>query len=449
MKVCPQCRSTDVPDTAGQCPFCLYRFEESKRPRQQKNTADASAAGKTPVSEGAADTSGKPESLSGTAPILPETEEEKYEQEILKKKSGQGKWIVLVIVTVIIVIIIKSCSRGEDRYEAGAETRADMSGETGAEEYTESAAESRDASLLLEQAAQAAENARTEYESGNYFDGAIPLCVEAINTYAAAAEENDMREEVREDIFGIYEIYTASVLGYCDNVKAQGAYASCYEQINSTLTDAVSLTEALAEKGYSVDGSSLYDYKEKLIPEYRDMFIEVINKVTENANWSRDEAWGYAEQAYAVQENGTPVLFDPEEPDDPLRMRYVYCLAWVTRKRCETGIEDGTITFAGAVQNMQEILEETDYNPMLLQDIITYGSYAGMNVEKYRDAYNAIVEEIRSAQRLTIGTDVDLNHFWYFNDLDGEDKYKVDAKNGTNAAVREWVRTNVPVILGE
>lgn len=445
MKVCPQCHSTDVPDTARQCPFCLYCFEEFQKPEYLKNIGSNPDAEKTLTPQNTADTSGRPESLSDMALVLSETEGEECEQNTPKKKLGKGKWIVLVIATVIIVIIIKSCSSRDDGYQVQSETEANEDTEV----KEESAEGTGDVALLLESADKIAENARAEYDAGNYYEGAIPLCIEAIDTYTTVAEENDLQEEVSEGIDGTYETYAASVIGYCDNVKNQGAYSSCYKQIDATLTDAISFTDSLVEKGYSVDGSGLYAYKGNLIPAYRDIFIEVINKFTENENWSRDEAWGYAEQAYDAQENGTPVLFNPEDRDDPLRMRYVYCLAWVTRKRCETGIADGTMTYADAVQCMEEILKETDYNPMLLQDIITYGNAIGMNVEKYHDASNAIVEEIRREQNLTIGADVDLNHFWYFNDLDGEDKYKVDAQNGTTAVVREWIRSNVPVILIE
>jgi hypothetical protein len=187
------------------------------------------------------------------------------------------------------------------------------------------------------------------------------------------------------------------------------------------------------------------------------MFISSINDITEYENWSRDEAWTYAEQAYSIKENGKPILFDDEDLEDPLRMRYVYCLAWITTKRCETGIEEGTLSYADAVNSLTAILDETDYNLLLLQYIISYGSNAGIDISKYLNAYNAIVDEIKREQNLTIGTDigvtsatsVDLRHFWYFNDLDGEESYKVDAHNGTTKATRDWIRSNIPGMLNE
>lgn len=82
-------------------------------------------------------------------------------------------------------------------------------------------------------------------------------------------------------------------------------------------------------------------------------------------------------------------------------------------------------------------------------------SEAGINVDNYRNAYQAIIDRIKSEQGLTVGseisvssaTTIDIRHFWYFNDLDGEDQYIVDTHNGTTKATREWIRENVPGIL--
>ena len=80
-----------------------------------------------------------------------------------------------------------------------------------------------------------------------------------------------------------------------------------------------------------------------------------------------------------------------------------------------------------------------------------------MDISRYVNAYNAIVDEIYREQGLTIvagdaGSEaqtVDVRHFWYFNDLTGEDSYKINAYNGTTAVTRSWIRNNIPGILGE
>ena len=47
---------------------------------------------------------------------------------------------------------------------------------------------------------------------------------------------------------------------------------------------------------------------------------------------------------------------------------------------------------------------------------------------------------------ITIGGDVNLDHFWYFNDLDGDSSYRV-GDYGTTSYVRSWIRNNISGIL--
>ena len=388
-----------------------------------------------------------------------------------KSKSSKLPVIIIVIVLLLIVMVAGMLFyfigvRSENPLEAVSglfgtvienEEKDGNEKEDGDPEDGSGQKEEKGDVALLEPAGELVEQVKSEYEAGNYTDGSIPHSVEAIQQYMTVAEENNLQEEAQEGIDSVYWMYVDSIIRYCDNIISQGAYAAGFEQISDILTNATAITETLTEKGYTVDSTELYAYKEETIQTFRDMYIDSINSITEYENWSRDEAWNYAEQAYSIKENGKPILFDDEDLEDPLRLRYVYSLAWITTKRCETGLADGSLSYEAAVQSMEAILEETDYNLLLIQNIITYGSEAGMDVEKYRNAYNAIVDEIKREQNFTIGNDigvnsvssVDLRHFWYFNDLDGEDKYKVDTHNGTTAATREWIRTNVPVILGE
>lgn len=308
---------------------------------------------------------------------------------------------------------------------------------------------------LLETGDELARKAEEEFKTENYIEGAIPGCADAIREYMKVAEQNNLHDEAQEKLATVYGVYVDAIMDYCDTITAQGANAAGYEQISNTLSDAIELTDELSAKEYDVDSSTLTTYKEDMIQTYKDMFIKSINGITEYENWSRDEAWNYAEAAYSIKENGKSVLFDDSALEDPLRMRYVYSLAWITTKRCEKGLADGTMTNTDVVNNMDAILAETDYSPLLLYQIIQYGTEAGINVDPYQNAYQAIVDKIKSEQGLTVGTDisvssattVDIRHFWYFNDLDGEDRYKVDTHNGTTKATREWIRENIPGML--
>lgn len=344
---------------------------------------------------------------------------------------------------------------GSEGKESG-ESKEDAGEASDKDSQSSQAAEKGDVTLL-DPAKELADQAKTEFDAGNLLDGAIPHCAEALQLYASVAETANLQEEAQEALPGLYTLYLESMASYADTIIAQGAYAAGLEQITSIWKEAAAVTDTLTAGGYTVDSKTLYDAYAVVLQTYRDMYIESINGITGYENWSRDEAWNYADAAYSVKEGGKPVLFDMEDLDDPLRMRYVYCLARITQKRCETGINDGTLSQLDAVNNIVSILKDTDYNPLLLQDIINYGKAAGLDVKKYQDAYDAIVKQIQTEQNFTVGSNVSVNSvssvnvksFWYFNDLDGEDKYKVDTYNGTTAATREWIRSNVPVILGE
>lgn len=398
-----------------------------------------------------------------------------------KKKSKKGLIIVILLLLILGIAVgavyyfvviqginpLESLSsktdvseekEDEDEDDGKEDKKSDeeSSAEKESDDSKEAEAEKGDVTLL-DPAKLLVADAKTEYEAKNYVDGAIPNSKDAINQFVTVGEANNLHDEAQEGIDSVYWIYVESIIRYCDSLKTQGASAACFEQINGILTEAMDFTTTLSDKGYEVEDSELYTYKDGTIVAFKEMFIESINGITEYENWSRDEAWNYAEQAYSIKEDGKTLLIDQENLDDPMRLRYGYCLAWITRKRCETGLADGSLTNEDVVRNMESILAETDYNLLLIQDIITYGSAAGMDVTKYQKAYNATVEEIKNSQGLAIGNDiginsgssVDLRHFWYFNDLDGEDKYKVDTQNGTTAKTREWIRSNVPVILSE
>ncbi|MCM1535934.1 MAG: zinc-ribbon domain-containing protein [Clostridium sp.] len=345
-----------------------------------------------------------------------------------------------------------------DGKDGSKEKDADGNAEKGDEAQKDEKAEKGDITLL-DPAGELVKKAGEQFDAGHYIeeDGAIYTAEEAITMYITVAKANNLKEEAQQGIQEAFLVYSKSVTKYCDMIKKQGAYVEGFNEITAKLSDAADVITTVTEAGYTVDGQEIETYRTAIIPEFKDKFIKSINSFTERENWSRDEAWSYAERAYAIKENGKPLLFDDTDLEDPLRMRYAYCLAWITRKRCETGLQDGSMSYTDAANSMIAILKETDYNLLLLQDIVTYGSSAGMDVSQYQNAYNAIVDQIKSEQGLTIGTDiavnstssVNLTHFWYFNDLDGEDKYKVDLYNGTTAATREWIRSNVPVMLGE
>lgn len=429
MKICPNCQNSDVPDKATKCPYCLYTFEvEEKGPKIIYDPKPPIPSPPPAPDPGPKDFTGEIPETGKATPTAP-------------KKKG-GKWVVLIGITVVVVLIIKSCSGKEDTADSEQSTNNNSNGSGSTRNNT-----SKIDSTLLDEADEKLANAKTAYDEENYSEGALPQSREALQDYLQITEDSKAQGELVDRVDDAYALYQAVIMRVSEGIMDQGPIPGGYEQISDYLKEAMDMANTLYENGYVVDNSEVSNLQDTLVNTYKEMYIQAINNITTYDHWSRDEAWNIAEQAYNVgNENGTPVLFSLDDLDDPLRLRYEYCLAMVTRKRCETGLADGSMSYADAVQTLASILEETDYNPLLLQDMVNYGQQAGMNVENYRYAYEMILDIIQREEGITIGGDVDLDHFWYFNDLDGDSSYRV-GDYGTTSYVRSWIRNNISGIL--
>lgn len=429
MKICPNCQNSDVPDKATKCPYCLYTFEvEEKGPKIIYDPKPPIPSPPPAPDPGPKDFTGEIPETGKTTPAAP-------------KKKG-GKWVVLIGITVVVVLIIKSCSGKEDTADSEQSTNNNSNGSGSTRNNT-----SKIDSTLLDEADEKLANAKTAYDEENYSEGALPQSREALQDYLQITEDSKAQGELVDRVDDAYALYQVVIMRVSEGIMDQGPIPGGYEQISDYLKEAMDMANTLYENGYVVDNSEVSNLQDTLVNTYKEMYIQAINNITTYDHWSRDEAWNIAEQAYNVgNENGTPVLFSLDDLDDPLRLRYEYCLAMVTRKRCETGLADGSMSYADAVQTLASILEETDYNPLLLQDMVNYGQQAGMNVENYRYAYEMILDIIQREEGITIGGDVDLDHFWYFNDLDGDSSYRV-GDYGTTSYVRSWIRNNISGIL--
>lgn len=429
MKICPNCQNSDVPDKATKCPYCLYTFEvEEKGPKIIYDPKPPIPSPPPAPDPGPKDFTGEIPETGKTTPAAP-------------KKKG-GKWVVMIGITVVVVLIIKSCSGKEDTADSEQSTNNNSNGSGSTRNNT-----SKIDSTLLDEADEKLANAKTAYDEENYSEGALPQSREALQDYLQITEDSKAQGELVDRVDDAYALYQAVIMRVSEGIMDQGPIPGGYEQISDYLKEAMDMANTLYENGYVVDNSEVSNLQDTLVNTYKEMYIQAINNITTYDHWSRDEAWNIAEQAYNVgNENGTPVLFSLDDLDDPLRLRYEYCLAMVTRKRCETGLADGSMSYADAVQTLASILEETDYNPLLLQDMVNYGQQAGMNVENYRYAYEMILDIIQREEGITIGGDVNLDHFWYFNDLDGDSSYRV-GDYGTTSYVRSWIRNNISGIL--
>ncbi|MBQ3793178.1 MAG: zinc-ribbon domain-containing protein [Lachnospiraceae bacterium] len=385
-----------------------------------------------------------------------------------KEKKGKGGLIFLIILLILVLLagggyfylsqvqgvdpieyVTGFFQKDKDADTEDADKEEDKEEKKDATEASESQeAGEVDLDELFKDTDASYEEAKKLYDEQSYTE-AIDKAKAALEEYTKLAADNEVKEGAKERVQNAYKVYTESIMAYSAIIEPQNIGAVGYETMSGYTADADALTESL-KADYELDSANYELYSQGLVNRYRDKYIAAINDITNREQWSRDEAWSWAEEAYSIQKDGKLVMFDETALDDPLRLRYVYCLAWITTKRCETGVADGSMSAADAANAIASILKETDYNPILIQEYINYASAAGMDTSNAQSAYNDVVNALKTYQNLSIvntgvnsGTSVDLKHFWYFNDLDGEDQYKVDIHNGTTKETREWIRTNV------
>lgn len=253
---------------------------------------------------------------------------------------------------------------------------------------------------------------------------------EAIHQFAKEAEEAGDACLASKRIEDAYDIYSSSVLKHKEFLEEQALSGAIYSQILLELNEAISLGNELEEKGYVVYMSLLKDSRSDFETAYADKIIAAFDEFTSRDTWSRTEAWNLMS---ATVDN----MFDSSDLDNPIKLRYAYALSWWTQKQIETELNNGTITSKGAAIKIANMIDIMDYNPMMINYYIAYMNAAGEDCTEVLNAYNEIVEHIAQSQGLRIGTDIDLAHFWYFNDFIN---HPVDDVNGVTQENRQWIR---------
>lgn len=227
-----------------------------------------------------------------------------------------------------------------------------------------------------------------------------------------------------------YSTYISAVYRHRDMLDGQTLSGAIYKQIMSELDDAVSLGDYLTEKGCAVDTAAVKTSRDEFETAYTDKVIAAFDEFTTREMWSRTEAWNLMS---ATSDN----MFDTSDLDNPVRLRYAYALSWWTQKQIETELNNGTITAKGAAIKIANMIDIMDYNPMMIHYYITFMNEAGEDCTDVSNAYNEIVEHLAQTQGIRIGEDIDLAHFWYFNDFV---THSVDDTNGVTQENRQWIR---------
>ena len=462
--VCLRCGHA-VKDGMKFCTKCGAPVGENATPSPVKSFAEHAEG--TPVPAAPVK---KPQAPAQPAPAPAPIEAEQPET---GKSHSKGLIfiIILVIIALIVAIllILKSTgilTRGNNDQGSGVQTSSnennnvpDDNGNEEDPEPVEDPEPEEDPEAVAARLAEI-EQIKTDIDdavkAGDESEGVNGHYPAALDGYITLASEYEMAEEVSDDALKVLDKYTWQVRYSVSLLDGQKVSSGLYIQSVTYYDDLVSYAEKLSEAGIDADVDNITEERDSLRDTYRTKYIEAINEISSRENWSRDEAWELmADAASILDENGNPELFDEDDLDDPLRLRYIYSLAWATRKHLETGFADKSITAEEALETIDELLPETDYNLQLLFDAIYYAEKAGVDAAPYEEAFNSIMEKIGENQGIIIimdhakadETHIDLNHFWAFNDVspDANPDIQVSTTNGTTAETRAWIRDNIRV----
>ena len=452
-----------APSQAGFCIKCGAKLKEGTKfctkcgAPAGSSAAPAQSASQTPQYSGVA-------SLGSSSPAPAAAPAESTAPKQGKKGSkGLIIIIILVIAALIVAILLALKSMGvfsgagrQDQNVSQTEDMDDKEDEDDNEGEGEEEEDPEAAAARLEEIEAIKEDIKASVKAGDASEGITGDYPAALDGYITLAEDYDLAEDISDDAAKVFDKYADQVRYSISILDGLQVGSDLYRQSREYYDEILGYAEKLEKAGITVDAKEITEESDGLIEKFRLKFILAINEISSRDNWSRDEAWTIASDAASlVDEDGNMILFSMDDLDDPLRLRYVYSLAWVTRKHIETGIKDKTMTAEDALDEIDKVLRETDYNLQLIYDGIYYCNEAGIDAAPYTQAFNSIMEKLGENEGILItldpsaanATTIDLNHFWAFNDISSgaNPDYQVSTTNGTTAETRAWIRDNIRI----
>ncbi|MDY4069643.1 MAG: zinc ribbon domain-containing protein [Lachnospiraceae bacterium] len=398
-----------------------------------------------------------------------------FEAEVKEKKKadarqqatpdGQGKKgnkTILIVIALLALIIVGLAvagavlffrSKGVKGIGIGKESTESVSEETTGETTEEILEEEQGMSEeqiaeLLAPIDELVETGTDEIEDDEEYYNGIDHLKEAISKYQETVAELGDSGLIGEKIQAAYDVLGQGVIDHVEFVRdnqswEQGAGGS-YGQAASELEEVLSAGYDLNEQGYEVSTDDLEEASDDLKNYYTEKLVEEFNrftddKQTEAGTWSRTEAKNMMEDTYAGG------LFSEDDyMENPIYLRYAYAMAYWIQRENETELNEQKIAPLGAAERIASQIGLVDYSPLLLKYYIDYTHQAGQDCAEAEEAYNDIVNHLKETQNLELGKDIDLEHFWYFNDFgDSADGIKDGDWNGVTSENRQWIRDRV------
>lgn len=357
-----------------------------------------------------------------------------------QESGGGGKGLVIAAVVLLVLVVVSGAAcfmvwngtidlpsfAGLDRGDKEEGSTEVVSEE---ESSTENVGEKVDTTALFAEAdALLAEGKNQITVDADVLTG-MDNIRSAMNQFADQAQAAGDTGIAADRIADAFASYVTAVTRRKDIMGTQELSGAVYSQVMSEIEDVETLAEEMSAKGYTVDTASLTAMKDAFKTSYTEQVIKKFDEFTNREAWSRTEAWNLM--------SGFDGTFDSSDLDDPLRLRYAYALSWWIQKQIETDLANGTITEKGAAIKIAGLMEAMDYNPMMMLCYIVYMENAGEDCTQVSEAYEDIVRHIYETQGILVGEDIEIDHFWYFNDFG---TYSVDDRNGVTPENRQWIR---------
>ena len=461
---CPNCQ-TENPDLAKFCKGCGSKLEAPAMPitpLAQNPTLSCKSCGAT-LKPGAkfcakcgtnvvVAPAGKPapsQNAPQVAPVVPQAAPvapqippaPKAPDRIVSPPKKKDTPVVLIVVCVLIVIgavaaavlfKLDSSNTSQPKDSTTADDSTTESTEETDPTDEEEGLSSEEIARIIAPVDALRDEGISLIENDNLSDGVSKLTT-AMEQYVSVVATYGVYPELTVNIDSSYSAYSTGVMNHINVLDSQPLSGAIYEQMTIELNTAISLADELNAAGCSVNCDILKNKLNELPTDYKERYITTFNEFTERETWSRSECWGLMEH---VPSSG---LYDTNDLDDPLRLRYAFALSMITRKTNETGIADGKLSPYDAATDILNNIAEMDYNPLLISDAAGYYKNAGENetAKRLQNICNEMYKIIQTNEGINIPKDIAPDRFWYFNDFVN---YSVDPSNGLSAETRQQLR---------
>lgn len=201
----------------------------------------------------------------------------------------------------------------------------------------------------------------------------------ALDLYFDLTAQYGRTRELEERVQEMYGHYQRLMLAQIENCDKQEPSKELYIQISGDIAATLEYPEKFAEYGISVNSEEIESVRQSIQMSYKGRLASLFDyyasqDIVANGAVSRSFLWGLME---GINETD---LYDKNNPDEPLRLRYAAALALHT----DSVLEELQGNVAEQIRAIYEVLANTDYNPYLIYRLTVLGD---PNAKTWYNAY--------------------------------------------------------------